>query len=72
MPVGERLEAARHIAKVETKYGMVNCKVSAWEGKLCQVSPEYEDCKKLAVEQNVPLKVVQQEALRVLNERLGV
>ncbi len=72
MPVGERLEAARHIAKVETKYGMVNCKVSAWNGKLCSVSPEYEDCKKLAAEQKVPLKVVQQEALRVLNERLGV
>jgi uncharacterized protein (DUF111 family) len=51
---------------------MVNCKVCACEGKLCQVSPEYEDCNKLAVEQNVPLKVVQQEALRMLNERLGV
>ena len=72
MPVGQRLAASRHMAKVETKYGVVNCKVSAWEGKLCSVSPEYEDCKKLAVEQNVPLKVVQQEALRVLNERLGV
>ena len=72
MPVGQRLEASRHMAKVETKYGLVNCKVSAWEGKLCSVSPEYEDCKKLAAEQKVPLKVVQQEALRVLNERLGV
>lgn len=71
MPVGERLEAARHIAKVETKYGMVNCKVSAWNGKLCSVSPEYEDCRKLAAEKQIPLKVVQQEALRVLNERLG-
>jgi uncharacterized protein (DUF111 family) len=36
------------------------------------VSPEYEDRKKLAAEQNVPLQVVQQETLRVLNERLGV
>jgi uncharacterized protein (TIGR00299 family) protein len=71
MPVAQRLEASRHIAKVETKYGVVNCKVSAWEGKICSVSPEYEDCKALAVEKQVPLKVIQQEAMRVIDERLG-
>ena len=71
MPVGQRLEASRHIAKVETKYGVVNCKVSAWEGKICSVSPEYEDCKALAVEKQVPLKNVQQEAMKVIDERLG-
>lgn len=71
MPVGERLEAARHMARVETKYGLVNCKVSAWQGQLCSVSPEYEDCRRLAQEQHIPLKNVQQEALRVINDRLG-
>lgn len=71
MPVGQRLEASRHIAKVETKYGVVNCKVSAWDGKICSVSPEYEDCKALAVRQQVPLKNVQQEAMRIIDERLG-
>jgi len=71
MPVGERLEASRHVAKVETKYGLVNCKVSAWQGRLCGVSPEYEDCRAIAAAQDVPLKVVQQEAMRVINERLG-
>ncbi len=71
IPVMGRLEASRHIARVETKYGVVNCKVSAWQGKLCSVSPEYEDCRNLAAEKNVPLKMVQQEALRVLQERLG-
>lgn len=71
MPVGQRLEASRHIAKVETKYGVVNCKVSAWDGKICSVSPEYEDCKALAVRQQVPLKNVQQEAMKIIDERLG-
>lgn len=71
LPVLGRMEAARHVAKVETKYGVVNCKVSAWQGKLCHVSPEYEDCKAIASAKQVPLKLVQQEALRVLNERLG-
>ena len=71
MPVAKRLEAARHIAKVETKYGLVNCKVSAWKGRLCSLSPEYEDCRQLAEERAVPLKEVQQEAVRVFKERLG-
>lgn len=71
MPVAKRLEASRHIAKVETKYGVVNCKVSAWKGKLCSLSPEYEDCRRLAEEKTVPLKEVQQEAVRGFKERLG-
>ena len=71
MPVAERLEASRHIAKVETKYGVVNCKVSAWDGQLCSLSPEYEDCRRLAEEQAVPLKAVQQAAVQAFKERLG-
>ncbi len=71
MPVGQRLEAARHMAKVETKYGTVNCKVSAWNGKLCSISPEYEDCKTLAEAQNIPLKAVQKEARRAFDEIIG-
>ena len=71
LPVEQRLEASRHTAKVETKYGMVNCKVSAWQGQLVNVSVEYEDCRRLAGEHGVPLKQVQQEALRVFHDRLG-
>ena len=71
LPVGERLEAARHLAKVETRYGLVNCKVSAWQGQLVSVSAEYEDCRRLAEEQGVALKLIQQEALKVFHDRLG-
>ncbi|SFT74559.1 hypothetical protein SAMN02910356_01909 [Selenomonas sp. GACV-9] len=71
MPVDKRLEASRHIAKVETRFGVVNCKVSAWDGKLCSLSPEYEDCRRLAEASDVPLKAVQQEAVQVFKERLG-
>lgn len=71
LPVDTRLEAARHMARVETKYGVVNCKVSAWKGKLIQVSPEYEDCRKLAAACGVPLKSVQREAIKIFNERIG-
>lgn len=69
--IDERLEADRHIAKVETRYGIVACKVSAYGGHIVNVAPEYEDCRRLAEAQQVPLKVVQQEALKTFNERLG-
>ena len=71
MAVDARKESSRHLAKVDTRYGVVNCKVSAWKGKLTHVSAEYEDCRKLAEETGVPLKVIQQEALKMVNERLG-
>ena len=69
--IEERLEADRHIAKVETKYGIVSCKVSAYGGHIINVAPEYGDCCQLAREKEVPLKLVQQEAMKVFEARLG-
>lgn len=70
--VDRRVEAVRKTAKVETIYGEVRCKVSAYDGKIVSVSPEYEDCNQLAEKNNVPFKVVWQEALAKQNERLFV
>lgn len=69
--VAERLEAARHIASVDTTYGKVRLKVSAWQGELVNVSAEYDDCRELAAKNNVPLKQIQQAALKEFNDRLG-
>lgn len=69
--IEERLEADRHLAKVDTKYGDITCKVSAYGGQLVNVAPEYEDCCRAAREKKVPLKLVQQEAMRVFEARLG-
>ena len=71
LPVGRRIEAVRRVAKVETKYGNVDCKISAYRGHIVSVSAEYEDCAKIARREKVPLKAVQQEALRLLGGRLG-
>lgn len=69
--VEQRREATRRIAHVETKYGDVSCKISAYKGKIVSISAEYEDCKRLAAEHRVPFKLVQQEALQELRARLG-
>lgn len=43
---------------VETPYGKVRVKVASQGGAVKTVTPEYEDCKKLAMEKGVPLKDV--------------
>ena len=71
VPVGERMEAARRTATVETAYGEVSCKISAYKGHIVSVSAEYEDCRRIAKEKNVPLKKVRDAALAELRRRLG-
>ena len=69
--IERRIEAVRKIAKVETSFGEVQCKVSAYDGKIVSITPEYEDCRRLAEKNNVPLKTVWQEALTKQQQRLG-
>jgi len=47
---------------VSTAYGEVRMKIARVNGRVLQVSPEYEDCRKLAEARNVPLQRVMQEA----------
>lgn len=69
--ISRRVEAVRKMAKVLTTWGEVQCKVSAYDGKIVSITPEYEDCKKLAEKNNVPFKEVWQEALTKQEARLG-
>ena len=69
--IARRVEAVRKIARVETSFGSVQCKVSAYDGKIVSITPEYEDCRRLAEKNSVPLKAVWQEALTKQESRLG-
>lgn len=48
----------RNIKEVSTPYGKVKVKVSEKDGKLINIQPENEDCKKVAEKKNIPLKEV--------------
>jgi hypothetical protein len=61
----EREKSDREILSKETKYGKIRFKLARWEGRIVNLSPEYEDCKSLALENGVPLKEVFEEAKRV-------
>ncbi len=57
-----RIKAQRSIKEVQTKYGAVKIKVAEVDGTIINVAPEYEDCKRLALEQKIPLKEVMEQA----------
>jgi uncharacterized protein (DUF111 family) len=61
----ERAKTDREILSKETKYGKIRFKLAKWEGRVVNLSPEYEDCKRLALRKRVPLKEVFEEAKRV-------
>jgi uncharacterized protein (TIGR00299 family) protein len=61
----EREKTDREIQSHQTKYGKIHFKLARWEGRIVNLSPEYEDCKRFALEKGVPLKEVFEEAKRV-------
>jgi len=62
--------ARRHVS-VQTKWGEIRMKLATLNGSgaVTNYAPEYEDCRRVAEEQRVPLKLVMQEAIRVYLER---
>jgi len=54
----ERRKLAREMRTVRTPYGEVTVKIGSLDGKVLQVAPEFESCKKLAERAKVPLKEV--------------
>jgi uncharacterized protein (DUF111 family) len=57
-----RARADREILSLRTKYGKIRFKLARWDGKMINVSPEYEDCKRLALEKRISLKEIFEEA----------
>jgi pyridinium-3,5-bisthiocarboxylic acid mononucleotide nickel chelatase len=60
--VRQRLEnrevLARRWVSVSTPWGEVRLKISSMNGTVTNYAPEYEDCRRLAAEHQVPLKTV--------------
>jgi uncharacterized protein (TIGR00299 family) protein len=60
-----RLKLPREIAEVDTRWGRVRVKISRDGGSAVTLSPEYDDCKRLAREHRVALRRVLDEARAV-------
>jgi len=64
----ERVRADREMFTLQTKYGEIRFKLARWEGRTVNFSPEYEDCKKVALRNKVPLKTVFEESRKVATQ----
>jgi uncharacterized protein (TIGR00299 family) protein len=58
----ERSRTDREILSLQTRYGKIRFKLARWEGEIVNLSPEYDDCKRLALRKKVPLKEIFEEA----------
>jgi pyridinium-3,5-bisthiocarboxylic acid mononucleotide nickel chelatase len=59
--------ARRHV-NVRTRWGEVRMKLANLNGSVSNYAPEYEDCRRIAEAQQVPLKTVMQEAIKIYLE----
>lgn len=57
-----RFTLQRDIVTIETRFGSIACKASTHGDEMINIKPEYDDCKRVAIEQRVPLKTVLEEA----------
>jgi uncharacterized protein (TIGR00299 family) protein len=63
----ERRKLQRGFLTTTTPYGTVTIKLGRLDGKVLQVAPEFESCKKLADQAKVPIKEVYDAALRAFH-----
>lgn len=62
-----RVKLRRDFTEVETRWGTIQAKRGYLNDLLIKTIPEYEDCKRLAEQNNVPLRQIYAEALNTLN-----
>src|SRR5947209_2221894 len=67
----KRARLARRHLPVTTKWGEIRMKLANLNGSasVTNYAPEYEDCRRIAEQERVPLKAVMQEAIRVYLEK---
>jgi uncharacterized protein (TIGR00299 family) protein len=61
----KRQVLARKWKSISTRFGDVRIKIASLNGDITSCTPEYEDCRRIAAEQKVPLKTVMNEAMDV-------
>ena len=59
--VDNRIKGRRTIKEIQTKYGVIRVKMVEMGQEIINISPEYEDCKRVALENKIPLKNVMEE-----------
>ena len=67
----ERRALAREMTEVETRYGLIRLKLARREGRVTNVTPEYDDCRAAAERHGAPLREVEAAARTAYYEVIG-
>jgi uncharacterized protein (DUF111 family) len=62
--LAERRKLRREFTTVKTRFGNVTVKLGRLDGKIVQAAPEFESCRKLAAQAQVPLQKVYAAAIK--------
>ncbi|MEK7725447.1 MAG: nickel insertion protein, partial [Acidobacteriota bacterium] len=65
----ERECLERKFVIVQTQFGEIDVKIGLLNGKEVNAMPEFDQLKRIAIENNIPLKLLKEEVLRKLNEQ---
>jgi len=65
----EKTMLERDFTKIITRYGAVTVKTSYYDGTKINAKAEYEDCKRLAKENNVSIRKIYDEVNNILRSR---
>jgi uncharacterized protein (TIGR00299 family) protein len=68
----DRVTAQRRIIEVHTQFGVAHAKVKELGGQAVDVSPEYEDCRRLARESGRDLKTIMRAVSEAARIQLGL
>lgn len=64
----ERRKLRREFTTVQTPFGSVTVKVGKLNDRILQAAPEFESCKQLASQLNLPLKEIYEAAIRAAKD----
>lgn len=60
----------REFKEINTPYGRVKVKIGYYKGQIIKVTPEYEDCKLISNEKQIPLYKVFSEINYIIKEKI--
>ena len=67
-----RVTLNRKFTEIDTKYGKITVKLGYYNGKLIRVTPEYEDCKNIAKNKNIPLNSLIYNINYLINKKIFI
>lgn len=67
-----RVTLHRKFTKIETEYGEITVKLGYYNGKLIRATPEYEDCRKIAINKNILLNSLLNNINYIINKKFNI